>query len=170
MASRNKLTARDVAYMGVLAALAVIMAYVEYRIPINIGIPGIKLGLSNIVIVFTLYFYGPLGAAAVALVKVLVMGLLFGNFISALYSLAGAALSLIVMIILKKTGKFSCFAVSAAGGMFHNVGQILTAALILRSASVFYLLPILMAVGELTGAVIGILAQLVLKRLKPASV
>ena len=162
---RSKSKARDIAFMGLLTALAVIMSYVEYRIPISLGVPGLKLGLCNIVIVFALYCYGFVPALLVSLARVGVMALLFGNPLSALYSLAGAALSLAGMALLKRSGAFSPCGVSAFGGTLHNIGQLCVAALVLGDAAPLRLAPVLMIAGIVTGFLIGLLVNAVLKGL-----
>ena len=164
MPSRSK--AVKAAYLGLLLALAVVMGYVEYRIPFHLGIPGVKLGLSNIVIVITLYELGALPALLISVLRVGIVALLFGSPVSALYGLAGTGFSLLVMTVLHRTDRFSLIAVSAAGGAAHELGQILTAALLLKSSAVFYYLPVLLIAGELTGALIGFVAALLHRTLK----
>ena len=125
------------ALMGILVALAMMLSYVEVLLPpLVAGIPGIKIGLANVVTLFALYRYGALRATAVSLVRVLLMFLLFGNAVSLAYSAAGATLSLLVMLLLKKTRLFSAVAVSVVGGISHNVGQILMAMLLLGVAEI----------------------------------
>ena len=119
---------------GVLTALAAIFSYVEALIPFSFGVPGIKLGLANVVIVFALYSIGPRFALLISVVRILVVSSLFGSPAIAMYSLAGALLSLAVMVPLQKTGKFSMIGVSMAGGVFHNIGQLVVAALVVEMA------------------------------------
>ena len=154
------------AYYGLFAALAIMMGYVELLIPLPIGIPGVKLGLANIIIVILLYFMDARAAVFVSVVRVILSGLMFAGFAGLLYSLSGAILSLIAMIGMHKIDKFSVIGVSIGGGIFHNVGQILVAALVVENAKLFYYLPILMISGIVTGAIIGIVAQLALVYLK----
>lgn len=153
---------------ALFAALALIFSYIEVIIPFNPGIPGIKLGIANLVIIIALYYLGPRYALTVNLVRILIAGLLFNGLFGAIYSLAGAALSLIVMILLKKTGLFSVTGVSMAGGVAHNLGQLLVAAFLVSNLKIFVYFPVLVISGVVSGAVIGILAYLVLKKLPAA--
>ncbi|MDD7642610.1 MAG: Gx transporter family protein [bacterium] len=153
------------AYLGLCLALALICSYVEALIPIPIGIPGVKLGLANVVIVGVLYMTNWKDAALVSLSRVLLTGFFFGSLYSILYSLAGAFLSLIVMTCLKKTDQLHLISVSAAGGIAHNAGQFLVAALVLENYRILYYLPVLFLVGMATGVVIGIVVTGVLKRI-----
>lgn len=154
-----------VAYFGVFTALALIFSYVETLIPIHLGIPGVKLGLANLIIVITLYKMGTKEAYVLSVVRVVLAGFIFGNMFSILYSMSGGLLSLSVMTLLKKTNKFSVMGVSMAGGVFHNIGQILMAAIVLDSLSITYYLPVLLISGVLTGFLIGFIANEMLKRL-----
>ena len=153
-----------------MAALALIFSYVEVLIPFNIGIPGIKLGIANIVIIIVLYYLGPKYAITVNVVRVLIAGLLFNGLFGALYSLAGAIVSFIVMIALKKTNIFSVVGVSMAGGVAHNLGQILIAAILVANLKIFLYFPVLIISGVITGAIIGILAGLMLRKLPKQNV
>lgn len=164
---KTKMTpAKRVATTAVMVALAMIFSYVEALIPINFGIPGIKLGLANLVVVFALYALNLPLAALISLVRILLSGLLFGNLSSLLYSLAGGILSFAVMALLRKIKGFSVIGVSIAGGVCHNVGQILVAWFMLGSFKIVYYLPVLAFVGALTGLIIGILAKICLTRLR----
>lgn len=153
------------AYFGVFTALALIFSYVETLIPIHLGIPGMKLGLANLIIVITLYKMGKKEAYILSVVRVVLAGFIFGNLFSILYSLAGGVLSITAMIFLKKTDKFSVMGVSMAGGVFHNIGQLLMAAIVLESFSIIYYLPVLLISGILTGFLIGFISNEMLKRL-----
>ena len=153
------------AYFGVFTALALIFSYVETLIPIHLGIPGVKLGLANLIIVITLYKMGTKEAYILSIVRVVLAGFIFGNMFSILYSMSGGLLSLSVMTLLKKTDKFSVLGVSMAGGVFHNVGQLLMAAIVLESLSITYYLPVLLISGVLTGFLIGFIANEMLRRL-----
>ena len=153
------------AYFGVFTALALIFSYVETLIPIHLGIPGVKLGLANLIIVITLYKMGTKEAYILSIVRVVLAGFIFGNMFSILYSMSGGLLSLSLMTLLKKTDKFSVLGVSMAGGVFHNVGQLLMAAIVLESLSITYYLPVLLISGVLTGFLIGFIANEMLKRL-----
>lgn len=155
-----------VAYFGVFVALALIFSYVETLVPIQVGIPGVKLGLANLVTVTALYKMGPKEAFLLSVARVMLSGFLFGNMFSILYSLSGALFSLMVMILLKRTGGFSVMGVSIAGGVFHNAGQLLVAMFAVETARVFYYFPILLISGVLTGFLIGAVSNEMIRRLK----
>lgn len=158
--------AAKIALLGLLTALAVVMGYVEYRIPLPLPVPGIKLGLCNIVIVFVLYRFGFLRALLVSLIRVVVIGLLFGSPISMLYAAGGAIFSILGMLLLKRTGRFSVIGTSGAGGALHSLGQILVAAVLTGGTGIFRYLPVLLITGEICGALIGFVVFVVLRRLK----
>ena len=155
-----------VAYFGVFTALALIFSYVESIIPINFGIPGVKLGLANLIIVITLYKMSIKEAYILSVARIVLAGFMFGNLFAILYSLSGGMLSLTIMCILKKTNKFSVFGVSMAGGVFHNIGQLLMAAIVLESVSIGYYFPVLLLSGLVTGFVIGVVSHEMMNRLK----
>ena len=156
---RNK-----VAVFGVFTSLALILSYVELLIPINFGIPGMKLGLANLLVVILLYKGCPRDALLLSVIRILLSGLIFGNMFSIFYSLGGGLLSLAVMVFLKKTGQFTVAGISIGGGASHNVGQLLVAMFVVQTYQVGYYLPVLLIAGVITGAVIGILSAEVLKR------
>lgn len=158
-------SARRVTLSAVLAALALIFSYIEAIIPFSAGMPGIKLGIANLVILVCLYTLGFRYALAINLVRILTAGLLFNGFFGAVYSLSGGLLSLLVMYALKKTGLFSQTGVSMAGGVAHNTGQLLTAALIVSNMKLFFYFPVLLFSGLISGFFIGILTWLILRRL-----
>ena len=157
---------RKIARMGLLTALALILSYVESLIPAFVAVPGVKMGLANIVVVFALYTLGPGEAAIVSIIRVLLSSLLFGSILSLSYSAAGAIISLLSMIIMMKTKIFGVTSVSVTGGVFHNLGQILVACLVLETDVCLYFLPVLILSGTITGAVIGIASSIVIKRLQ----
>ena len=157
---------RKIARMGLLTALALILSYVESLIPAFVAVPGVKMGLANIVVVFALYTLGPGEAAIVSIIRVLLSSLLFGSLLSLSYSAAGAVISLLSMIILMKTKIFGVTSVSVTGGVFHNLGQILVACLVLETDVLLYYLPVLIVSGTITGAVVGIASSIVIKRLQ----
>ncbi|MBQ7757955.1 Gx transporter family protein [Anaerotignum sp.] len=157
---------KKIPYYGLFAALAILMGYVEMLIPIPVLIPGVKLGLANVIIIIMMYFMDTKSAFFVSLIRVILSGLLFAGFAGLLYSLAGALLSFAVMALLKKTGKFSIVGVSIAGGIFHNVGQIIVAALAVENVRMAYYLPFLLVSGVVTGIFIGIVAKTALGYLK----
>lgn len=153
------------AVFGVFTALALIFSYVELLIPVNFGIPGAKLGLANLVIVIVLYKTDWKEALLLSVVRIILAGFLFGNLFGILYSLAGGILSLAVMALLKRTGAFSVIGVSMAGGVSHNVGQLIMAMLVVETYAVGYYLPVLLIAGLITGTMIGIAGREMLKRL-----
>ena len=157
---------RKIARMGLLVALAMILSYVESLIPAFVAVPGVKVGLANIVVIFALYTLGPVEALTVSLLRVILSSFLFGSVLSLLYSLSGALLSLGGMIVMKKLKIFSTLVLSVTGGVLHNVGQILVACLVLETDVLLYYLPVLILSGVVTGAVIGIIGSLVIKRLE----
>lgn len=150
---------RKVAQYGLFAALAMLMSYVEVLIPLPLVVPGMKLGLANVVIVVVLYHMGAKPAFFISLVRIVLSGLLFAGFAGLLYSLAGAMCSFGVMVLLKKTGKCSITGVSIMGGVFHNVGQIIVAALVVENIKIAYYLPFLLVTGVVTGFLIGMVAN-----------
>ena len=148
---------KKTAYLGLFAAIAIIFGYVESLIPFFAGIPGMKLGLANLAVLFILEKYSWKEAALVSTVRILVIGFLFGNMFSILYSLAGAALSLTVMTLMKRFSGFSILGVSVAGGVSHNIGQLIVASFIVENTSLLYYAPVLLISGVATGLLIGFL-------------
>ena len=146
-------------------ALALIFSYVETLIPVSFGIQGVKLGLANLIIVIALYKMRLKEVYLLSVTRILLSGFLFGNYFSILYSLAGGLLSLTVMALLKKREGYTVIGISAAGGVFHNVGQLLVAMAVVESFAISGYLPVLLIAGLLTGLLIGILAGQMLKRL-----
>lgn len=155
-----------VAYFGVFTALALIFSYVETLIPINFGIPGVKLGLANLITLIALYKMSVKDAYLISIVRVVLSGFIFGNLFSILYSLAGGLLSITFMALFKKSDRFSVYGVSMAGGVFHNVGQLIMAMLVVESVTIAGYLSVLLIAGLLTGFVIGIVSGELLKRIK----
>lgn len=155
-----------VAYFGVFTALALMFSYIETMIPIQFGVPGIKLGLANIMVVIMLYKSSAREALLLSIVRIMLSGFLFGNLSSILYSIAGGLLSLGIMTLLKKQGGFSVIGVSVAGGVSHNVGQLIVAMLVVETYQVGYYFPVLLVAGVLTGLGIGVASQEVLKRIR----
>ena len=157
---------KKVAMLGLSIALAMIMSYIEALVPLSFAVPGIKMGLANIVIIFVLYKIGTKEAILVSLIRVILVSLLFSNVMAMAYSIAGAVLSLSVMWLLKKTDRFSFVGVSIAGGIMHNVGQIIMAVILLGTEQIALYLPVLIITGTVTGVVIGIVSGLVINRFK----
>lgn len=156
--------------MGLLTALGLIIGYIEFLIPIPLGIPGVKPGFANIVIVWALYSLGPWEALMINGMRIFLSGFLFGNFSMILYSLAGAAVSFLCMCLAKKSGLFSMAGVSMIGGVMHNMGQLLVAMAVLETVSLVYYGPVLLAAGVITGLLIGIVTGEVKKRIPAALV
>lgn len=155
---------RRIAQYALLVALAMALSWLESMIPVSTAAPGMKLGLTNLVVVFALYRMRLQDAAAVSLIRVLLVSFTFGNAYSFAYSMAGAVLSLGVMTLLKRTGRFSILGVSVAGGVCHNIGQILVAVAVLGTARLAYYLPVLLVSGTAAGACIGAAGALVVER------
>ena len=155
--------ASKIAQYGLLTALALVLSYLESLIP-PLWVPGGKLGLPNLAVVFALYRLGWKDACAISLVRVVLVTLLFGNGAALAYSIAGAALSLSLMGLLKKTGKFSTVGVSVAGGVAHNAGQILVAMALLETSRLAWYLPVLWVSGTIAGVLIGIVSGVLVER------
>jgi heptaprenyl diphosphate synthase len=156
---------KKVAFLGMCIALSMILSFVESQIPPLAAVPGVKMGLPNIVMVFMLYKVGAKDTAIVSILRVILVGILFGTPLSMIYSLVGATLSLIGMILLKKTNLFAPVTVSVAGGILHNIGQIATACIVMETAQIAYYLPVLLISGTIAGILIGLTAAMILKRL-----
>ena len=147
--------ARTVALSGILIALALIFGYVERLIPMPVPVPGIKLGLANLVTLTGLFFLSPVQVFIILISRILLSGFLFGNLSAVLYSLAGGILSFFVMLLVKQSKKTTGLGVSIAGGTAHNVGQFIVASLVLNTkALIYYFAPLIIA-GALCGAVLG---------------
>lgn len=155
--------ASKIAQYGLLTALALVLSWLESLLP-PLGIPGVKLGLPNLAIVFALYRLSWKDACVISLVRVVLVTLLFGNGAALAYSVAGAALSLALMGLLKKTGKFSSVGVSVAGGVAHNAGQILVAMALLETSRLAWYLPVLWVSGTVAGVLIGVVSGELVKR------
>ena len=164
---KNKNTGRTkkIALGGILTALAMIFSYIESLIPIPLPVPGVKLGIANIAIISVLYLLGSGQALLVNLLRITLTAVLFGNFNSFLFSMAGGMLSLLVL--LKKSGHFSIVGVSVAGGVFHNVGQITAAVFLMDTTAIYYYLPVLLIFGIVTGIIIGLMGGYVTQRVYP---
>lgn len=154
-----------IALYGMCVALAFILGYIESLFPFTVAVPGMKLGLTNLVVVFALYNMNARAAFVINLVRIILVSATFGNAVSLLYSLAGGMLSFLVMLLLKKTGWFHLLSVSVAGSVFHNVGQIAVAMCLLQTKQVGWYLGVLCISGVVAGVVIGLLTGLVLTKL-----
>jgi heptaprenyl diphosphate synthase len=157
---------KKIAFLGLFTALAMLLSYVEAISPVLISaIPGIKMGLPNVVVIFILYRFGAWEASLISAVRVMVISMLFGNPMTFIYSIVGAMLSLAVMVLLKKMNFLSCVGVSVAGGVFHNVGQILVAMLLLGAKEVGYYIIALAISGTVSGILIGLCGALMIKKI-----
>lgn len=166
---KNTSRIKRIAFCGVFTALAMIFSYIESIIAIPIGIPGVKLGVANIAIIVVIYIVGYTEAVVVNFIRIALTGIMFGNIYSFLFSLAGGMLSVITMVLLKKTGIFSMLGVSIAGGVVHNIGQIIAAVFLMENKAIAYYLPALLATGIITGVIIGTVGQIIAKRINLAA-
>lgn len=157
---------RNVATYGMLIALAFILSYIERIITIPIPIPGIKVGLANLVVITALYLMGPKQAFVLSMIRILLVGFTFGNLSTMLFSFAGGILSWILMVLARKIQGLSMTGVSILGGVGHNVGQIAVAMFVVNSTTLIYYLPVLILAGLVAGTVIGILGALLVSSLK----
>ena len=165
----RKSNTRHLTTSALFASMALIFSYIEAILPMSVGIPGVKLGIANLVVIIALYRADLKTAFGINLIRILVAGLLFSGVFGMLYSLAGGMLSMIVMYLLKKMNLFSVTGVSMAGGLAHNMGQLLVAALVISNIRIFLYLPVLMFSGIISGILIGITAYFVNKKI-PASI
>lgn len=158
---------KKLTFLALSCTLALMLSYIEMLLPpLAVSIPGIKIGLANLVIITLLYRYGVKEAATVSLLRLVLSFLLFGNAMTALYSLSGAILSLFVMAVMKKLAFFSTVGVSVTGAVTHNLGQILVAIFLFDSPSIGYYMLILTITGTVAGIFIGLSAAFLMRRLK----
>lgn len=150
---------------AMLVAVAMVLSYVETLIPIFTAVPGMKIGLTNIVVLVALFYMDAAYAFGINMVRIVLVAFTFGNMFALMYSLAGGLLSFAVMVVLKKTGKFSYVGISVAGAAAHNIGQIIVAIFVLGTAQIAYYLPILLVTGVISGCLVGIVCGEVIKRL-----
>ncbi len=158
---------KRIANIGLMTALAMIFSYVEAMLPINFGIPGVKIGIANLVVVSGIYILNIKDVWMISMIRIFLMGLLFGNGVSLIYSLSGGVLSLLVMMLLKKSGIFSITGVSVAGAVSHNIGQLIAASVVIGNLSIFYYFPVLLIAGVVMGIIIGMLSGRILTGVKP---
>lgn len=161
---------KQIPYIGLLIALAFVLSYLESCLPIFIGIPGVKLGLANLVVLVALYITDYRVALGVSIVRIILSGITFGNLFSMWFSLAGGVLSYLVMILLKKIGRFSPIGVSISGAVSHNIGQLIVAACVVESTNILYYFPVLLLSGIIAGFLIGILGGFLVQRLESLQV
>ena len=163
---QSRISNKKIAFISLFVALAMICSYIESLIPINFGIPGVKLGLANVVSVVVLYLFSPLIALIVVILRVILLGILFGNMFSILYSLTGGVVSVILMYITKKTNLFSLVGVSIVGGVSHNLAQLFVAMVVIEQLKLSFYGPVLIISGIVTGTMIGLLCMQVIKRVE----
>lgn len=161
----GKSSAHMAALYGMLIALAFVLSFVETLIPISLGVPGVKLGLANLVTIVGLYTVGIGGTVAVSVIRIVLAAFTFGNVFSMMYSLGGWALSILLMVLCKKRDWFNSVGISVIGGIGHNIGQLAVAALVVKQAGVFFYLPVLLVAGTAAGLVIGLLGGMIVERL-----
>lgn len=154
---------KKISLLALFTAFAVVLGYVESFIP-SIGIPGVKLGLANLSVILALYFLGYYQGIVISLIRILIIGMFFGNLFSILFSIAGAVVSYGIMALLRKTNKVSMVTVGIFGGVFHNIGQMIVAIFVVDTYQVIYYLPVLIISGIVTGAVIGIVSNIIYTR------
>lgn len=164
--NQEKHAAKKVALYGVLIALAFVFSYVEALLPFSFAVPGMKVGLANLVVVAALYLLGVRTAFGVSVIRILLVGFTFGNLSTMMFSLSGGLLSFAVMAACKNKALFHVEGVSMAGGIAHNIGQLLVAAAVVESAALFYYVPVLLVFGLITGGLIGLTAGQLIKRIR----
>ena len=156
---------KKIAVFALCVALAFVLSFLETIIPINIGVPGVKIGLANMVVLAALYLLDKRAAFAISMIRILISGLLFSGAFSLLYSFTGGILSFLVMLLAMKSEKLSILGVSVLGGAVHNIGQIIVAAIVMQTPRIVYYLPVLLISGALAGIVVGIISKIVVERL-----
>lgn len=157
---------KKIAFLGIATSIALILAYIEAILPpIWTAVPGIKVGLPNLIIILVLYKFGFNQAVLVSGVRLVIVSMLFGNAMTLAYSVAGAVLSLVLMGILKKTDKFSTVGVSIVGAVAHNLGQIIVAIFLFETVQIGYYMVILAITGTIAGVFIGIGSNLLIRRM-----
>ncbi|MCR5278308.1 MAG: Gx transporter family protein [Lachnospiraceae bacterium] len=157
---------KQTVYYGILLSLCLIFSYIEILIPVPVPLPGFKLGLSNIVILFAFMHFGCLPAFLIGILKTALMFLLFGNVFSAVLSICGFILSFLTIFLLYRLKRFSVVGLSMAGGCFHNIGQIAGAAFITGRIGVLRLIPALSFLGMITGLFVGLITLAVIERIR----
>ncbi len=156
---------KDVAEYGLMVALAMVLSYLEAQMPVFFAVPGMKLGLTNLVVLIALVRRGEKSAFCINVVRIVLTAFTFGSMSAMLYSLAGGVVSFLAMILCRRSGKFSLSGISVAGGVAHNAGQILVAMFALETSRLIYYLPFLMISGTAAGLVVGLIGGGLLQRL-----
>ena len=163
------MSAKRIATYGMLIALAFVLSYLESLLPSFVAVPGVKLGLTNLVVMVALYRMKPVDAITINIIRIILVGLSFGNAFSLIYSIAGGVLSFIVMYLLKKSNHFSAIGVGVGGAVAHNMAQLFVAAIVMQTAGVVFYLPVLIISGLIAGIAIGVLCGLIISRLPGTS-
>ena len=166
LVNRKKTMKKKVGYLGVYLALALILSYVESLIPFYFGVPGMKLGLTNCIVVLMLYLTGPGDAFLVSVLRIILAGFMFGNAFSILYSLAGGLVSFFIMYLFKQMHCFHMITISILGGISHNLGQILVACFVISNFNLLFYFPFLLVGGMMTGACIGVISRRIFLRIR----
>lgn len=154
-----------IASLGVFLAFAMMLSYVETLIPINFGVPGMKLGLANMAVVILMYMFSPKEAFLVSMIRILLSGILFGNAMSLIYSYAGGVLSFFVMYLCFRSRKIKMIPLSVIGAVSHNAGQLIAAAILVTNYNIIFYLPVLIISGIVTGLLTGAVSAAVHSRL-----
>jgi heptaprenyl diphosphate synthase len=162
---KNRNNTRRLTALALTVSFALILSFIESRIPAFVAIPGVKVGLANIAVIFALYKFGIAEAAVISVVRVILVSALFGSPVSFIYSFVGAVLSLLVMFLLKKFTPLAEITVSVAGGVMHNIGQICAASIMLGTNVVIYYLPFLLLSGVIAGIAVGVASGLLIKKI-----
>jgi len=157
--------AKKTAVFALCVALAFTLSFLETLIPINIGVPGVKIGLANMVVLAALYLLDKRAAFAISMIRILISGLLFTGAFSLLYSFTGGILSFFVMLLAMKSKRLSILGVSVLGGAVHNIGQIIVAAIVMQTPRIVYYLPVLLISGAIAGIAVGVVSKIVVERL-----
>ncbi len=159
------MSTKKISELGVLLSVGLILSYLESLIPVAFPIPGIKLGLANIVTMYILYRYKAKEAILIMILRVLISGILFSGLTAIVFGILGGLLSITFMLLAKKTGFFSIMGLSMIGAVMHNAGQILAAFIIMENAAVIYYFPYLLISGIITGLIVGYISAIIIKRL-----
>lgn len=155
-----------IAFCGVMIALAMILSYLESLVPIHMAVPGVKIGLANLVTIIALQRLDLKSTIVISVGRIVLSNILFGNLAVLLYSLAGAACSILIMTLLKKCRVFGIVGISVAGAVFHNLGQIVVAVCVMENVRIFYYMFILLISGTVAGVAIGLLASFLLRNIR----
>jgi heptaprenyl diphosphate synthase len=156
---------KKITVFALMIALAFTLSFLESLIPINLGIPGVKIGLANLVVLSELYLMGDKEAFAISMIRILIAGFTFSGMFALLYSFVGGILSFVVMVVAKKSKHISILGVSILGACVHNTGQIIVAGIVMQTARIIYYLPVLLLSGIIAGVVVGVVSAIIVERL-----